>query len=435
LSICTTESPYDCVVVEETAAVDRELLAIGAAVRAHLPDLTQEIWQRLTSSAPELRGDDMYEKLLTASIADNVAALLDVFEQGMPISGVHAPTAAEENARRMAQRQAPIVRLVRSYRIAHGRFLARCVEQLATRSHDSDLTLALVARLVDVTFDYIDQVSMQVIATYQRERDHWLLGQAAKRAARVHALLASNPADMDAAESALGYRLRARHLGVVAWLSGEPDAAKSMAELERLASTAARTLKARGQPLFVPRDEALAWIWLPLAQDTQITREALEAAFHDKARSLRVSVGEPAAGLDGFRRTHLQAVQTQNLALIATPGTRVTAFAEVGALALICSDRDTARSWVLATLNDLAIDDEPHARLRETLQLYLTTGSYTVTAERMLLHKNTAQYRVGKAEEALGAPIGERRADVELALRACHHLGRAVLRDPTPATH
>jgi DNA-binding PucR family transcriptional regulator len=208
-----------------------------------------------------------------------------------------------------------------------------------------------------------------------------------------------------------------------------------MAELERLASTAARTLKARGQPLFVPRDEALAWIWLPLAQDTQITREALEAAFHDKARSLRVSVGEPAAGLDGFRRTHLQAVQTQNLALIATPGTRVTAFAEVGALALICSDRDTARSWVLATLNDLAIDDEPHARLRETLQLYLTKGSYTVTAERMLLHKNTAQYRVGKAEEALGAPIGERRADVELALRACHHLGRAVLRDPIPATH
>jgi sugar diacid utilization regulator len=286
----------------------------------------------------------------------------------------------------MAQRQVPIVRLVRSYRIAHGRFLARCVEQLATRSYDIDLTLALVARLVDVTFDYIDQVSMQVIATYQRERDHWLLGQAAKRAARVHALLASNPADMDAAESALGYRLRARHLGVVAWLSGEPDAAKSMAELERLASTAARTLKARGQPLFVPRDEALAWIWLPLAQDTQITREALEAAFHDKARSLRVSVGEPAAGLDGFRRTHLQAVQTQNLALIATPGTRVTAFAEVGALALICSDRDTARSWVLATLNDLAIDDEPHARLRETLQLYLTTGSYTVTAERMLLH-------------------------------------------------
>ena len=434
MSVCTIGWPYDCVVVEQAAAVDRELLAIGAAVQARLPDLAQEVWQRLASTTPELRGDDMYEELLTASIADNVASLLHVFEQGTPIGVVRAPAAAQENARRMAQRQVPIVRLVRSYRIAHGRFLARCVEEIAARSYISDLTAALVARLVDVTFDYVDQVSVQVIATYQRERDQWLIGQAAKRAARVNALLTGNPADMDAAESALGYRLRAKHLGVVAWLSGEPDAAKCMAELERLASTAARTLKARGRALFVPRDEALAWIWLPLGQDAQINRESLEAAFHDKVPSVRVAVGEPADGLDGFRRTHRQAVQTQNLALIATPGTRVTAFAEVGALALICSDRDTARSWVLATLNDLAIDDEPHARLRETLQLYLTTGSYTVTAERMLLHKNTAQYRVGKAEQALGAPIGEHRADIELALRACHHLGRAVLRDPPPTT-
>jgi DNA-binding PucR family transcriptional regulator len=247
----------------------------------------------------------------------------------------------------------------------------------------------------------------------------------------VSALLAINPADLDTSESALGYRLRATHLGVVAWLSGDGDTAKCMAELERLVTAAARRLKASGRPLFVPRDEALAWIWLSLAQDARINRESLEAAFHDRVRSVRVAVGEPAAGLDGFRRTHRQALQTQNLALIATPGCRITAFAEVGALALICSDRDTARSWVLATLNDLAIDDEPHARLRETLQLYLTTGSYTVTAERMLLHKNTVQYRVGKAEHALGAPIGERRADVELALRACHHLGRTVLRDPT----
>jgi DNA-binding PucR family transcriptional regulator len=98
------------------------------------------------------------------------------------------------------------------------------------------------------------------------------------------------------------------------------------------------------------------------------------------------------------------------------------------ALALICSDLVAARHWVLSTLMDLAIDDESHARLRDTLLVYLTTGSYLITAERMAVHKNTAQYRVGRAVEALGTPIGDRRADVELALRACHHLGRTVLR-------
>jgi hypothetical protein len=40
------------------------------------------------------------------------------------------------------------------------------------------------------------------------------------------------------------------------------------------------------------------------------------------------------------------------------------------------------------------------ATIAEVLQqpaYYLTTSTYTITAERTLLHKNTPQYRVGKA--------------------------------------
>jgi DNA-binding PucR family transcriptional regulator len=430
LCASTIAWPYDDAVAEGTSAVDRELSDMGAAVGELLPELTQEIWERLTRSMPELRGDDVYDKLLDASISENVGTLLNVFQHGTAIEDVHAPAAAHEYARSLAQREIPIVALGRTYRLGHGLFLARCMDEIAARSYDTDMNAALVARVVAMSFDYIDRVSEQVILTYQRARDNWLLAQAAGHAARVRALLAGNPADLGAAEAALGYRLRGKHIAVVAWISGEPAGEKGLAELERLASAAARVLEARGRPLFVPRDEARAWIWLPLAADAEITRDLLEVAFDDGGSAVRVTVGEPAAGLEGFRLTLDQAVRTQSLALVASPGARVTTFAEVGALALICSDVDAARHWVLATLNDLAIDDEPHARLRETLLMYLTTGSYTVTAQRMVLHKNTAQYRVGKAEEALGAPIGERRADVELALRACHHLGRAVLRAP-----
>jgi DNA-binding PucR family transcriptional regulator len=45
-----------------------------------------------------------------------------------------------------------------------------------------------------------------------------------------------------------------------------------------------------------------------------------------------------------------------------------------------------------------------------------------------VLHKNTVQYRIHKAEESLGRPVGGRRHDVELALLASHWLGSAVLR-------
>ena len=53
-----------------------------------------------------------------------------------------------------------------------------------------------------------------------------------------------------------------------------------------------------------------------------------------------------------------------------------------------------------------------------------------------MLHKNTVQYRIRKAEESLGRPAAERRHDVELALRASHWLGSAVLqpaRERSPA--
>jgi DNA-binding PucR family transcriptional regulator len=419
--------------MESAAAVERELSDVCAAVGARQVELTHEIKRLITASMPELRSDDTIEKLLSSSVAENVMTVLHALEHGTEIDNVDAPAAAHEYVRRLAQRDISIIALARTYRIGHAQFLATCVEEVAARSYDGAVTAAVIARIVAVSFDYIDRVVEQVITTYQRERDQWLLARAAGHAARVRALLADDAADVDVAESALGYRLRRMHLGVVAWLSGEPGGMHALTRLEQVGAQAARALEARGRPLFVPRDEALAWIWLPLASDADISREMLEVAFDDGIGSVRVAVGEPGGGLDGFRQSHDQAQRTYGLALAASPGARVTTFTEVGALALICADLDAASRWVTATLNDLAIDDEPHARLRETLLTYLRTGSYTVTAELMVLHKNTAQYRVGKAEEALGAPIGERRADLELALRACHYLGRPVLREPTPS--
>lgn len=82
----------------------------------------------------------------------------------------------------------------------------------------------------------------------------------------------------------------------------------------------------------------------------------------------------------------------------------------------------------LVTLGALAIDDDQHARLRTTVRVFLTTGgSYTSTAERLTMHRNTVHYRVNRAEEMRGRPIQSDRLDVELALLACESLGPAVL--------
>jgi len=126
----------------------------------------------------------------------------------------------------------------------------------------------------------------------------------------------------------------------------------------------------------------------------------------------------------------------------------VVAFGEVAPVAMMLGSPELLRAWVLATLAGLATDDEYHARLRDTLLVFLHTGgSYKATAERLTLHKNTVQYRIRKAEESLGHAVGENRHDVELALRASHWLGGSVLQpgaaqaaadrnhDPRPRVH
>jgi DNA-binding PucR family transcriptional regulator len=108
-------------------------------------------------------------------------------------------------------------------------------------------------------------------------------------------------------------------------------------------------------------------------------------------------------------------------------------FGQVAPVAMMLGSADLLRAWVLSTLAGLADDDEHQARLRGTMLVFLQNGgSYKATAEQLMLHKNTVQYRIRKAEESLGRPVGENRHDVELALRASHWLGSLVLR-PAPA--
>lgn len=119
-----------------------------------------------------------------------------------------------------------------------------------------------------------------------------------------------------------------------------------------------------------------------------------------------------------------------SVALAAGPsGPRMTSFADVAPLALMSSSIELLRTWVIETLGSLAADDDHNARLRDTLRVFLQEkGSFKATAERLTLHKNTVQYRVRKAEEALGRPIDDQRLQVELALLAAEWLGATVLR-------
>ena len=273
------------------------------------------------------------------------------------------------------------------------------------------------------------------MAAYETEKEHWLRNLSAAQAARARAVVEGDRVDVDASEAVLGYRLRQYHVGVVCWVGEAEAGGEAVARLERATMEVARQAQCQGRPLFLPQDESGAWAWLPLGASDAFTVPTMRGAGAEPG--IRFAFGAAGTGVSGFRRTHQQALAAHTVALAAGPsGPRLTSFTEVAPLALMSSSVELLRTWVHETLGQLADDDDQHARLRDTLGVFLQqNGSFKATAERLILHKNSVQYRARKAAEALGHPVDDNRLSVELALLASHWLGPTVLRHPGQPSH
>jgi PucR C-terminal helix-turn-helix domain/GGDEF-like domain len=406
---------------------------VSAVLTPHAGEMSADIYRLIVQEIPRLRNDSRILALLEASVAENVSTVLHILQHSIDLENVHAPAAAEEYARRLAQRGVPIAALLRAYRIGSARFEDRCLQELGRRSDNAAVVSTAGLRIAGVLAAYIDQVSEEVVSAYETEKENWLRNQSVARAARVQALLKGEQVDLRSSEAILGYRLRQHHLGVVAWIAGPPAGGGSLGLLDHAITELAAAAHCDGLPMVVPQDESCAWAWLPLGARRDVAApvpDASGASGGSGGDEIRFAFGEPAAGLPGFRRTHEQALGAQTVAVAAgSPGPLVTGFAEVAPLALMSGSIELLRAWVAETLGALADDDDHNARLRDTLRVFLReNGSYKTAAEHLMLHKNTVQYRVRKAEESLGRPVIQNRLHIELALLASQWLGSAVLR-------
>jgi DNA-binding PucR family transcriptional regulator len=411
-------------------SVSQRISEVSGALTLRAVEVTADIHQLIIREIPQLRADKRLLALLEASVADNVATLFHVLQHGIDLEQVHAPAAAEEYARRLAQRGIPISALLRAYRLGSARFQEWCLTELARRTDDAPMVSAAALRISELDAEYIDRISEEVVSAYEHEKENWLRNRSAAQAARVRALLNNEHADVDSAEAILGYRLRQHHVGVVCWADVAEAGGKALIRLEQATAEVAGRARCVGRPIFLPQDESSAWAWLPLGAQERFAPGPASAGTAGGEARIRFAFGALAADVAGFRRTHQQALSAQAVALAAGPsGHVVTSFGEVAPLALMSGSIELMRAWVIETLGSLADDDDHNARLRETLRVFLQeNGSYKAAAERLTLHKNTVQYRVRKAQESLGRPIDEGRLHVELALLASEWLGVAVLR-------
>ena len=417
-------------VAEVAGRLHGRLVALSSALRHALED-----------QIPELRGDAALVELLGTSVEGNVDTILHALRYDIAVERVEAPTAALEYARRLAQRGVPVNALVRAYRLGQRQINEVVFAELRVIDIPEAMHVEVIEAITGTLFEYIDWMSQQVVAVYEDERERWLENQNSLRGLRVREVLAANKTvDVDAATTSIRYPLRWHHLGLFMWYPDLGTEGDDLARLQRFVRELGEAAGADGSPLFVAADRSCGWGWLPhRAVVTDASEDAISkvrAFALTRPDSPSVAIGTMAGGIEGFRRSHREAAEARGVAIVRERrGPTVIAASDPGlsVMARLGGDVVGTREWVAAVLGDLAGDNENDARLRDTLRVFLSSGSsYKTAAEELSMHFNSVKYRVGRAVARRGREIGSDRLDVELALLACHWYGAAVLQPDAP---
>jgi hypothetical protein len=410
-------------------SVHEVIFALTTTADANLSEIAGEIVARLTSEIAEFAADEPILAQLNAGAAHNFAITMQILRHDVTIGQVDPSEPANELARLLAQRDIPITALEHAYRLYQDSVVRWCLEELAVRSDDATVTAQAALEITTLVSAHVNLIAKDLLTTYETERDAWRLHRSASRSARISDILGDRPIDIDSAEAALGYRLSQYHLGVIVMGARGESAEDERSHLEGAVTALAEHLGIRGNPLFEPRDAHTGWAWLPLGEHNLVEHVKFASIAASWDLPVTMAVGSPQEGIAGFVRTHSQANQVRAVAQASrVPDPRIICIADVGAVALMCSDLGAGRAWVADVLGPLATDDPAAEQLRTTLREFLRTGgSYAATATAMHMHRNSVVYRIRKIEDQLGRSVRDGRLELENALELCFWLGGAVL--------
>lgn len=271
--------------------------------------------------------------------------------------------------------------------------------------------------LLDVSarsiFAYVDETIAGIEEAIEEERAQLRRGTQARRLEVVSLILEGAPISAERASAQLGYELRRSHAAAIVW-SEAPES--DPVALEQAAEALGRGTG--GIPLIVAASEASLWVWV--ATEAEPDAGSIQAAL-GALPGVRVALGPVAAGMAGFRRSHLDALATQRLLHRSAGGTAVAAHDEVQVVTLATEDEERAAQFVHRTLGALAAAP---AELRETARVYLREQSNAARTARLLFtHRNTVLRRLAQIEEMLPAPLEGRVVQVALALEIVHWTG------------
>jgi DNA-binding PucR family transcriptional regulator len=164
---------------------------------------------------------------------------------------------------------------------------------------------------------------------------------------------------------------------------------------------------------------ATRWVWVKdvIAFDIDQIQNVL-----DGIPEARVAIGTTARGIDGFRRSHLNALSTQRMMVRVRSQQRVAFFDDVKMVALLTQNLDDADDFIKSTLgNFVSANPELHA----TVLTFIKEQCNAARAAKLLYtHRNTLLRRLDTAERLLPRPLDGNTVEVAVAIQALQWRGK-----------
>jgi sugar diacid utilization regulator len=333
-------------------------------------------------------------EVIVAAVESSLVSI----ERGQPWSGP-VPQVVLAQARRAVRSGVSLNTILRRYVVGYARLWDYVMETADDSDFSNQQQVMLLRQASMAQTSLLDRLIDAIAEEYVQETRRVTQSSAQRRAELVQELLAGQVVDT----TQLGYDLDAVHLGVIATGAGAEDTVRHLArELDR-------------RLLSVARSEQTVWAWIGARQPppaAQLERLLRGGAFAD----VSLAVGEPAAGLEGFRATHRQA---QAALRVAQRQRRpVTRYADIALIAVVLSDESVARSLIDIYLSPFGGRGDEDAKLRETLRAYFAAGhNASAAAAALEVNRRTIEYRVRDYERRLGCPLRDRQVELEVALR------------------
>jgi DNA-binding PucR family transcriptional regulator len=352
-----------------------------AGLRQRREEIEQAVTARVRAiDDPAGKADPEYLDGLRLAIEAAIDHTIEAVEGRQEVSAP-VPGAILAQARLAAQRQVRLETMLRRYLAGHtilGDFTADEAER--QRVSPDILRLALRSQAART-----DQILAAISATYDDEATAIRPKSSERRRTEsVRRLLDGELVD----PAILDYELNRRHVGFVVSGTSAADAVDVL------------TAGLGGSRLVINDEADRLWVWIasPAEREPSRPQDALRRGLPD---DVRVGIGEPAQGLQGWRLTHKQALAAHSVAVRRSePDAR---YADVALLA--SSLRDELLTTSLRTLYMAPLEGDttnPEA-LRETLRAYFAAdGNVSSTAAALDISRNTVASRLRAVEEKVG---------------------------------